>query len=71
VIRNRYLTQQYVFVDEQLVGSVPVGEQAEFQVTAGSHVVTISDRKEQKHNVQSVAEVYDPQMRYTYEVVPR
>jgi hypothetical protein len=71
VIRNSYLTTQFVLVDSQPTVEIPPGSEQSFAVTPGAHTITVSDGASGEQNAQYIAEVFDAGFAYRYEVVAR
>lgn len=68
-IRNTYLVNQYVFLDDELMGWVPPDTQGRFEVPPGAHNVTLSDSEDGSNNAKVLAEVFDAGYSYYYDVV--
>lgn len=71
VITNKYLVNQYVFVDDEEFGWVPPGTRSAFELKPGAHRVTISDSADGRSNAKSLSEVFDERYSYYYDVVAR
>jgi hypothetical protein len=71
IIRNSYLTTQYVFVDALSVAVVVPGAEKDFELPAGAQVIMVSDSANGRSNAQYFAEVFDAGYEYRYEVVAR
>lgn len=68
-IRNTYLVNQYVFLDDELMGWVPPDTEGRFEVPPGAHNVTLSDSEDGSNNAKVLAEVFDAGYSYYYDVV--
>lgn len=71
VIRNTYLTVQYVFVAGEFLGFVPPDTEGSFDIPPGAHGITISDSRDGESNSKSLSEVFDSGYSYHYDVVAR
>ena len=71
VITNKYTVNQYVFVDDELFGSVYPDTRSSFDLTPGAHRITISDSEDGRSNPKSLSEVFDERYSYYYDVVAR
>jgi hypothetical protein len=71
VIYNKFVTNQYVFVDDQPKGVVGSDEELAFDLTPGTHIIRVSDSSDGKNNPQHIVETYDPGYEYRYEIVTR
>lgn len=71
VIVNRFVTRQYVFLDDRPVGVLDKAQEMAFDITSGTHVIQVSDSPDGKNNPQYIVETYDPGFEYRYEVVTR
>ncbi|MGE0434592.1 MAG: hypothetical protein AB7K09_07830 [Planctomycetota bacterium] len=52
-VSNEYTLPQYVFVDGTYLGTVAVGGQATFQISAGTHTFAFSDSMSPTDNAQT------------------
>ena len=68
---NQFPLDQFVWLDDTLLGMVAAGSEQAFEVPTGAHVVTCSDSATRATRPSFVAEVFDPGYRYQYEVVAR
>ena len=71
VIHNKFVTRQYVFLDDQPKGVVGSDRELAFDITPGTHIILVSDSPDGKNNPQHIAETYDAGFEYRYEVVAR
>jgi hypothetical protein len=71
VIHNRFITNQYVLLDDQSKGVVGSNQELAFDITPGTHIIQVSDSLDGKSNPQHIVETYDAGYDYHYEVVTR
>ena len=71
VVENRFPLDQFVWLDDALLGTVPAGSERAFEIAPGAHLITCSDSATRPAHPSFVAEVFDIGYRYRYQVVAR
>ena len=71
VIHNKFVTHQYVFLDDKATGNMPSETELAFDIAPGTHVIRVSDSPDGKNNPQYIVEIYDTGFEYRYEVVTK
>jgi hypothetical protein len=70
VVRNRFPTVQFVFLDWKAVGRVGPGASVAFELSSGTHTVTSADSSDPDDNPVSITEAFELGFSYSYEIAP-
>lgn len=69
VVENAFSTAQHVFVDWEHAARVEPRSSATLQLSAGTHTITSAESSDPDDRAVSVTESFEPDFRYTYEIV--